>query len=113
MSATQKHYLNFAIGFIFMFFFQLLPAPAPITPYGMKLIGIFIGIIYLWTTEDILWSSILGLVAMVCLGIFTGNELTSAAFGQSLLIMLLFVLAIYFAWINPGLFDWSPIGCCG
>ena len=35
MSATQKHYLNFAIGFIFMFFFQLLPAPAPITPYGI------------------------------------------------------------------------------
>ncbi len=106
MSATQKHYLNFAIGFIFMFFFQLLPAPAPITPYGMKLIGIFIGIIYLWTTEDILWSSILGLVAMVCLGIFTGNELTSAAFGQSLLIMLLFVLAIIFCMDKSGLFDW-------
>lgn len=89
-----------------MFFFQLLPAPAPITPYGMKLIGIFIGIIYLWTTEDILWSSILGLVAMVCLGIFTGNELTSAAFGQSLLIMLLFVLAIIFCMDKSGLFDW-------
>ena len=106
MNATQKHYLNFAIGFVLMFFFQFIPAPSPITPYGMKLIGIFLGIIYLWTTEDILWSSILGLIAMVCLGIFSGNELTSKAFGQSLLIMLLFVLAIIFCMDKSGLFDW-------
>lgn len=106
MNATQKHYLNFAIGFVLMFFFQFIPAPSPITPYGMKLIGIFLGIIYLWTTEDILWSSILGLIAMVCLGIFSGNELTSKAFGQSLLIMMLFVLAIIFCMDKSGLFGW-------
>lgn len=106
MSGTQKHYLNFTIGFVLMFFFQFLPAPAPITPYGMKIIGIFLGIIYLWTTEDILWSSILGLIAMVCLGIFTGNAMAQAAFGQSLLIMLLFVLAIIFCMDKSGLFDW-------
>ncbi len=106
MSESQKHYLNFAIGFVLMFFFQFLPAPAPITPYGMKIIGIFLGIIYLWTTDDILWSSILGLIAMVCLGIFSGNALTQAAFGQSLLIMMLFTLAVIFCMDKSGLFGW-------
>lgn len=106
MSETKKHYLNFAIGFILMFFFHFLPAPSPITPDGMKVIGIFLGIIYLWSTEDMLWSSILGLIALVCLGVFTGAELTTAAFGQPLLIMMLFILGIIFCMDKSGLFSW-------
>lgn len=39
------------IGMAIMFLFPLLPISLPeVTPLGMKIIGIFLGTLYLWTT---------------------------------------------------------------
>lgn len=57
--------INFAITLLLMFCFRLLPAPEPITPYGMALVGVFIGLIYGWCTlSDTLPASLIGLVAL-------------------------------------------------
>ncbi|QDR81187.1 SLC13 family permease [Sporomusa termitida] len=57
-------YGKIILGLIIMFGFGLLPAPHPITPVGMKLIGIFIGLIYFWGCGELSWPSILGIVAI-------------------------------------------------
>lgn len=41
------------IGIMVLFFF--LPPIDPITPVGMKCVGAFLGMIYLWSTVDTLW----------------------------------------------------------
>ena len=57
--------VNFAITVLLMFCFRYLPPPAPITPYGMALVGVFIGLIYGWCTlSDTLPASLIGLVAL-------------------------------------------------
>jgi len=60
------HYLNILITFVFMFGFRFLPAPEPITPYGMAIIGVFIGVIWGWSTSSVglVWTSMLGIVAV-------------------------------------------------
>lgn len=68
-TATRKkdvaYYVKAVIGLAIMFFFGYLPAPAPITPAGMTLLGQFIGLIFLWTTVDMVWPTF---AAIVCFG---------------------------------------------
>ena len=62
--AKQKkdmYYVHSAIGIAIMLLFWFLPPFAPITPIGMKCVGIFLGMIYLWSMVDTLWPSVLGL----------------------------------------------------
>ena len=44
-----KYYLFSIIGLLFMFGFGYLDPPDPITPMGMKIGGIFIGLLFLWS----------------------------------------------------------------
>jgi len=77
MSSTAKWYLNVAISLCFMFFFRFIPAPEPMTPLGMAVLGIFIGCIYGWCTTNLIWPSLVGLVLFG----FTGFTTPTAAWG--------------------------------
>ena len=44
-------YVHFAVVFALMFFFRFVPPVGTITPYGMAVIGIFIGLIYGWSVD--------------------------------------------------------------
>jgi hypothetical protein len=59
-----KYYLNSLIVVLLVFGVPHLPAVNPITPYGMQIIGIFLGMLYGWSTVGIVWPSLLGLVAL-------------------------------------------------
>ena len=60
-----KYYLQIAITVCIMFGFRFIPAPAPITPYGMAIIGIFLGMVYGWTItkNGLIWVALLGCLA--------------------------------------------------
>ena len=51
-----------------MFGFGQLPPMEPLTPLGMNLIGIFLGVLYGWIFIDIIWPSIAGLLALTLIG---------------------------------------------
>lgn len=55
--------LHVIIGLVLMFGISFLPAPAPLTPIGLKVLGLFVGIVYLWTFVGLEWPSILGITA--------------------------------------------------
>ena len=59
------YYIKAVIGIAIMLFFGLIPAPSPITQPGMVLLGQFIGLIFLWTTVDMVWPTF---AAIVCFG---------------------------------------------
>lgn len=62
--AKQKkdmYYVHSAIGIAIMLIFWFLPPFEPITAIGMKCVGIFLGMIYLWSMVDTLWPSVLGI----------------------------------------------------
>ncbi len=58
----QRKYVFSAIGIAIMLLFPYLPAPEPITPAGMTVIGLFIGLIFLWSLVDLLWPTFLAIV---------------------------------------------------
>lgn len=92
--------INTIIGLCVMIGFPLLPAPDPITPMGLAVIGAFLGMVYLWSTVDSIWPSLLGVI-MIGLSGYTGEGaqgLTVAfaqAFGASTVLIVLLSIILF------------------
>ena len=56
-----RNYIDIAIVFGVMMIAHFIPAPAPMTPLGVQVIGIFVGMIYGWMTCGMLWPSLAGI----------------------------------------------------
>ncbi len=63
---SGKEILVFLITLAFMFLFRFVPPVEPITPYGMALLGVFLGVIFGWCFggNNTLWTSLFGLIAL-------------------------------------------------
>lgn len=53
-------YIHVAIMLALMLGVGYLPPIAQITPMGMKVLGVFLGLVYGWCFIDLLWTSVLG-----------------------------------------------------
>lgn len=73
------YWVHAIIGLAFMIGFPQLGPFEPITETGMWVAGILIGMVYLWSTLDSIWPSILGLVLFSLYSGFLGEEVTGYA----------------------------------
>ena len=71
-SNNMKSYLKVLVMFLITIIIALLPPFGAITPLGMKVLGVFVGVLYGWCVLDTLWVSI---YAMVILGVLFNNVL--------------------------------------
>lgn len=88
----DRKYLHFTITLALMLLFRFIPPIGSITPYGMAIIGIFIGMIYGWSVDagNLIWTSLLGLFALALTDYGTAGDALAAAFGnESVMLMLL------------------------
>lgn len=92
--SNNLYYVHCAIGCVLMFLFRFLPSPAPITSLGMQMIGIFLGLIYMWSFVDTLWPSVMGLFALCLSDYGTTADIIAASFGNSTSALLLLFLAL-------------------
>ena len=78
-----------------MILFRFLPISLPeVTPVGIEIIGIFIGTLYLWTTVDPLWSSLMS-VAMIGLSSYKPMSALLVEFmGNVTIIQMLFLMLL-------------------
>lgn len=51
-TVSKSYYIHMAIIVFFMIGFGFLPTFGPVTPMGMKILGIFLGCIYAWTIGE-------------------------------------------------------------
>jgi len=88
------YYINSAITILIMFGFGALPPIDPITPLGMQILGIFLGLLYGWTFVDQVWPSILGMIALSLTGYMSLKGLMAAGFGSNTVMLMWFMLII-------------------
>ena len=62
------YWLHLAIGAFFMFGFPMLDPIEPLTEIGMTIVGVFVGMVYLWSAVDSIWPSLLGLMLVALAG---------------------------------------------
>ena len=62
---NSLYWINTAISLFFMFIFGRIITPVePLTAAGVQVLGIFIGLIWAWSTVDMAWPSIVGFIAL-------------------------------------------------
>ena len=82
--------VHIAISILLMFGFGYLPAFSTVTPLGMKLLGVFIGVIYAYSTCEIIWPSLLAIIAFAMTGYTSGiAETVSLTLGSSLVFQVI------------------------
>lgn len=93
---SRIKYIHFAVVWALMFLFRFIPPIGTITPYGMAIIGIFLGLIYGWSVDadNLIWPSLLALVALGVTDFGTAGQAIAQAFGNESVVLML--LAMFF-----------------
>ncbi len=92
------YYVHVAIGLAIMAIFWVAPAADPITPLGMKVLGVFLGMVYLWSAVDVMWPSILGLFLLGASGLggdAGSNGVWLNAVGNYTVLLILFAMVLF------------------
>lgn len=99
-----SYWLHLAIGAFFMFGFPMLDPFEPLTEVGMTVVGVFIGMVYLWSAVDSIWPSLLGLLLVAFAGYvpnLTGyaavKQVMLDAFGADTVIVTLLAMVLFSA----------------
>lgn len=72
-------------------FKYIVPAVEPLTPLGVEILGIFLGMMYGWLiVGNLVWPSVVGLVLFGLSDYTTVTKAFSAGFGNSTVLLLLF-----------------------
>lgn len=109
MGATRKnmtYYINTFIVFLFVFGFGHLPPISPITPVGMEIAGIFIGVIWGWSTVGMIWPSLLGLIALSFTEITNMTQLLAIGFGTDVFPFMIIMFTVMKMIDNNGVASW-------
>ena len=85
-----KRTLIIAVALAAMFFFDLLPLPAGMTPDGMKVMGVFVGALMLWLFIGIDWTSLLVIAALSFVPSLAMGKILQSSFGNVTFAFLLF-----------------------
>lgn len=88
----KEHYLiKVFIMFLITFGFRFIPAPSPITEYGMSIIGVFMGMIIGWIIcgNNLVWPSLIVLFALSTTNYGTAAEVAQNSFGSEMVVLLI------------------------
>lgn len=86
------YWINSVISLLLMFGFGFLPAPDPISPMGMKVLGSFLGLLYGWMFVELGWPSLFGVLSLSLSGVMTMDQILVAGIGSSTFALVLFML---------------------
>lgn len=93
------YFVHSLICLVVMFGVGRISPLEPLTPLGMNLIGIFLGVLYGWIFIDIIWPSIAGLLALMLVGGMKPVLLLNKSFGDPIVVMMFFIF-VFCATIN-------------
>lgn len=105
-ATKKKHnllYLHVIITVLLMFGFGKIPPFGAITPFGMQMLGVFLGLIYAWSTTTLLWPSFLGMLAIAFSGAYTIADFAAISFGNETVVFMILVMAFTGALDRAGL----------
>lgn len=85
--------------------FWVVPAPAPLTAGGMKVIGVFISTVLLLSTVDTVWPAILAVALLGRTGVVTVNQAIAGTLGSWIVYFVLMSFIMTYALNKSGFTD--------
>lgn len=108
MTLSRKkdwRWVHFIIIALLMFGFGFLPPIGEITVVGMKMLGVFLGLLYGWSTCGMFWPSLLGWIALGFTGIAPMKDIMQQGFGNEIIVFLIFILVLVQMLSDSGVID--------
>ncbi|MFR6291198.1 MAG: SLC13 family permease [Peptococcaceae bacterium] len=96
---TPSYLIHSIICTALMIGIRWLPPISDVTPYGMEILGIFLGSIYGWVFVGYLWPSFIGMILLGCSEYGTIAAVWGEGFGDSTVLNLLLTF-VFFVFIN-------------
>lgn len=96
-------YLHWAIGVAIMLLGYVLPASEPLTPMGVKVLMVFVGMIYLWCTVNPIGSSLLALFMVSMTGYAPFSTVIADAVSNSTWTITFFSCILFMSAIESGM----------
>ena len=98
------YWIGVVVGLFLMFVFgRVCPAWGAVTPMGVNMIGIFIGLLLLITvTGELIWPALAALVATVLCGYMTGGDIIAKFMGTTTILQVIAILVICAALRSTG-----------
>lgn len=91
-NGSRAYYLHSLICLILMFGIGFIQPIGGITPLGMKVLGVFLGLLYGWIFVGFIWPSLIGMVALGMSGYASILSVFQAGFGDATVLKIFFVL---------------------
>jgi len=90
---SNSYYVHTAIALFFMFIFgHIAPPIGKITPMGMQVLGVFLGMLWGWIFIEMIWPSLLGIIAFGMTGATTVTAAFSSGWGYNMVLTVLMML---------------------
>lgn len=107
-SGNTKMIIHFIISCAFCFLFRFLPPFGSLTPYGMAVLGIFIGMVYGWcvSANNLIWPALLGMIALGLTDYGTCANVMANAFASDSLVLTIMGLLFVACLQESGLTDY-------
>ena len=70
-----------------------------VTEFGVKVLGIFLGMMWGWIFVDLIWPSLLGLIMLSMCGLGTATQVFSSGFGSEIVLLVIF-FSVFTAWLE-------------
>ncbi len=95
--------LHYTITLAIMLMVGMIPPAEPITALGMKVVGVFAGMVYGWSTLGLIFPSLLGLCIFAVSGSIPINQLFMEGFGNNVVVLLIFIFIFAAAITEAGI----------
>lgn len=90
LTVSSKNVMHYIIMVAIMAVFYFIPSGDTITPYGMRLLGVFIALIYGWTVIDMLIPSIFGCFGLAFAGYGSLEQISLGLFANISIVLMIF-----------------------
>lgn len=100
-----KMWAKIAVCAAIIIVFWIVPPVAPITAIGMKVIGVFIGVVLMLSLVDTVWPAMLAIILLSRTGAVTVNEAISGSLGNWVIYFILMSFIMTHALNESGFTD--------
>ncbi|MDL2294512.1 anion permease [Ruminococcaceae bacterium OttesenSCG-928-D13] len=105
LTFDPKMWSKLAVCAAIIIIFWIVPPVAPITAIGMKVIGVFIGVVLMLSLVDTVWPAMLAIILLSRTGAATVNEVIAGSMGNWVIYFILMSFILTHALNESGFTD--------
>lgn len=97
--SSAAKWIHMIVMFVLLSSGWALPTVGGITPFGMKVLGIFVGLIYGWMFVGLIWPSLTGMMFLSFAGLGTAKAVFGQGYGSEIVLLIIF-FGVFTKWLE-------------